>query len=105
MVMMVLVMKMVMMMIRMTYVLLSEIRMLMVMMVLVMMMIITGATHRDQPLRYILGGAEPHPPWVPVPKATHILRGQVPKYCCFVGTAPGQSSVSVTVSVCASVSV
>ena len=50
----------------------------------------TGGTHRHQPLRYILGGAEPHPPWVPVPKATHILPGQVPKYCCFVGTAPGQ---------------
>ena len=69
------------------------------------MMMITGGTHRHQPLRYILGGAESHPPWVPVPKATHFLRGQVPKYCCLVGTAPGQSSVCVSVSVSASVSV
>ena len=58
----------------------------------------TGGARRHQPLRYNLGGDEPHPPWVPVPKATHILRGQVPKYCCFVGIAPGQSSVSVSVS-------
>ena len=37
----------------------------------------TGETHRHQPLRYTLGGAESHPPWVPVPKAIHILRGIV----------------------------
>ena len=32
-----------------------------------------GGTHRHQPLRYILGGDEPHPPRVPAPRATHIL--------------------------------
>jgi hypothetical protein len=56
-----------------------------------------GATHRHQAVRYILGGLEPHPPCVPVPDATHLPRRQVSKYCFFVGAAPGQSYVSVSV--------
>ena len=43
------------------------------------MRIMFGGAHRHQPLRYILGGDEPHPPWVPVPRATHILPGHVPR--------------------------
>ena len=38
-----------------------------------------GGAHRHQPLRYILGGDEPHPPWVPAPRATHIIPGHVPR--------------------------
>ena len=38
-----------------------------------------GGTHRHQPLRSILGGDEPHPPWVPAPRATHIIPGHVPR--------------------------
>ena len=53
---------------------------MMPMMMMQMMMIMTGETHRHQPLLYTLGGAESHPPWVSVPTATHILRGQIPKY-------------------------
>ena len=64
-----------------------------------------GGTHRHRPLRYILGGDEPHPPWVPAPRAAHILLGHVPRYWCCVGSAPGKSSVSVSVSVSADVSV
>ena len=55
-------------------------QMMQMMMMMMMMMMMTGETHRHQPLLYTLGGAESHPPWVPVPKATHILRGQIPKY-------------------------
>ena len=36
-----------------------------------------GGTHRHQPLRYILGGDEPHPPRVPAPRATHILYARI----------------------------
>ena len=43
------------------------------------MKIMIGGTHRHQPLRSILGGDEPHPPWVPAPRATHIIPGHVPR--------------------------
>ena len=38
-----------------------------------------GGTHCHEPLRYFLGGDEPLPPWVPVPRATHIIPGHVPR--------------------------